>query len=258
MLKGCLLTLLGLITTLSLVQPVLAEETSSSDWKLTTFFYLWAPDIKGETTTGQDLDISFSDIIDNLDLTLMGGLNARKDKLSLLVDVIYLDVEDSSDATLHQGHLEKLSITNMKIQTWVVTPMVGYNVLESDRLTLDLLAGARYLYMEVEPTLEAQGPLETRKSSPSGSTHFWDGIVGALGRIKLHEKWSLVLQGDVGTGDTELTWQMFGAVGYKFNNLDLVAGYRHLEWDFDSNDKGGEYLNDIYISGPVVGLRYTF
>ena len=59
-----------------------------------------------------------------------------------------------------------------------------------------------------------------------------------MAHVKLSDKWFLPLQCDVGTGDTHLTWQVFGAVGYKFNNLDLVAGYRHLEWDFDSNDKG--------------------
>ncbi len=259
MLKGCLLAILGLVASLTFVQPVLAEETSSSDWKFTTFLYAWAPDIKGQTTTGKDLDISFSDIVKNLDFTVMGGVNARKDKLSLLVDVIYLDVDDSSNATLPNGPLDiKRSITNVNIQTWVVTPMVGYNILESDRMTLDLLAGARYLYMDVETKYEVQRPLETIKFSPSGSTHYWDGIVGTMGRVKLNEKWYLPFQGDVGTGDTNLTWQLFGGVGYKFTNLELIAGYRHLEWDFDSNDKGGEILNDIYISGPVVGLRYTF
>ena len=62
----------------------------------------------------------------------------------------------------------------------------------------------------------------------------------------------------MGTGDTDLSWQVFGGVGYKFNNLDLVAGYRHLEFDFVSGDEAGDLLNDIYISGPMVGIRYFF
>ena len=90
----------------------------------------------------------------------------------------------------------------------------------------------------------------------SGSPGFWDGIVGAIGHIKVNEKWYLPFQGDVVIDDTDLTWQVFGGVGYKFNNLNLVAGYHHLEYDFDSSDKAGYLLNDLYISGPMVGIRY--
>ncbi len=258
MLKGCILTLLGLALSLLIAQTVLAAESLTDGWTFSGAIYGWMPSIHGQTTTGKDVDVSFSDIVNNLDFTFMGGLSARKDKLSLLVDVIYMNLEDSSNSTLFQGDLFKLSLTNVQLESWVVTPMVAYNVLETDRLKLDLLAGARYLYLKAEPDFQEQGPLMTRHFSPSGSTDFWDGIVGLIGNVKLNEKWYLPYQGDIGGGDTDLTWQVFGGVGYKFDNFDLVAGYRHLQWDFDSSDKGGELLNDLYISGPMVGLRYTF
>ena len=63
---------------------------------------------------------------------------------------------------------------------------------------------------------------------------------------------------DVGTGDTDMSWQAFGGVESAFEKVHLVAGYRHLEWDFDKNDTGGDLFKDLYISGPVVGLRYLF
>lgn len=258
MLKGCTLTLLGLAVSLLIAQTVLATESLSDEWTFSGAIYGWMPAIKGQTTTGKDVDVSFSDIVNNLDFTFMGGLSARKDKLSLLIDVIYMNVEDTSNSTLFQDNLLKLSLTNVQLKSWIVTPMVAYNVLESDRLKLDLLAGARYLYLKVDSDFEGQlGPL-TRDFSPSGSTDFWDGIVGLIGNVKLNEKWYLPYHGDIGGGDTDLTWQVFGGVGYKFDNFDLVAGYRHLEWDFDSSDKGGKLLNDLYISGPMVGLRYSF
>jgi len=258
LLKGCILTLLGLAVSLLITQTVLATEPLADGWTFSGAIYGWMPSVNGQTTTGKDVDVSFSDIDDNLDFTLMGGLGARKDKLSLLVDVIYMNVEDTSNSTLFQDDLFKLSLTNVQLKSWIVTPMVAYNVLESERLKLDLLAGARYLYLKAESDFKEQGPLMTRHFSASGSTDFWDGIVGLIGNVKLNEKWYLPYQGDIGSGDTDLTWQVFGGVGYKFDNFDLVAGYRHLQWDFDSSDKGGELLNDLYISGPMVGLRYTF
>jgi opacity protein-like surface antigen len=242
------------------MQPVYADEGTSGAWEFSAGLYAWTPSVKGETALGTDIDVSFNDIIDNLDITLMAMLTARKDKFSLLVDVIYMDIEDDSDYALISGPRNNFSIslTNVEMEAWVVTPAAAYTVVDSDRLKLDLLAGARYLYIETEIKLRAQGPLTIRETSPSESNHVWDGIIGARGDIKLNEQWALPFHFDVGTGETDLTWQAFGGVGYKFSNVDLIAGYRHLEWDFDDSDTGGNLFNDLYISGPVVGLRYFF
>lgn len=258
--KLCKLLFLGLFLSLTLAHPVLAEESSPNRWKISGDLYMWAPSIQGETNQGGDIDISFNDILDNLDFTFMAGLAARKDKFSLLVDVIYMDLEDSSNYTLTRGPfgLRSLSITNLEMTAWVVTPAAAYNVLDSDLIELNLLAGARYLYLKTDVDLVRQGPLVTSSFSPSGSGHVWDGIVGARGNVKLNERWKIPFHFDVGAGDTDLTWQAFGGVEYKFSKVDLVAGYRHLEWDFDKNDTGGKLFNDLYISGPVLGLRYFF
>ena len=241
-------------------QRVFANEGAPSSWQFSAGIYLWTPDVKGETTLGSDFDISFSDIIDNLDIAFMGMFTARKDRFSLLADVIYMDIEDDSDHLLFSGPLNQvsLSLINIEMEAWVITPAAAYTVLDAEILQLDLLVGARYLYIETETKLREVRPLGTRDTSPSESNDAWDGIVGARGNVKLNEKWSLPFHFDVGTGDTDLTWQAFGGIGYTINSVELVAGYRHLEWDFDDSDPGGEIFDDLYISGPVLGLRYLF
>jgi len=257
--KLWLYSFLGLFLVLLATHPVDADAAPNTEWQFSTGLYLWAPAIKGETALGSDFDVSFSDILDNLDIAFMAMLTARKDKFSLLADVIYMDIEDDSDHTL-SGPFDavSLSLTNVEMQSWVVTPAVAYTVVDSDRLQLDLLAGARYLYIKTKLKLREQGPLTSRAISPSESNDVWDGIVGARGTIKLSEKWSMPFHFDVGTGETDLTWQAFGGVGYQFTSLELVAGYRHLEWDFDDSDTGGNIFNDLTISGPLLGIRYNF
>jgi len=249
----------SLTINLLLSQPALAQE-SASGWEFSGGLYMWAPAIKGESALGGDIDISFNDIVDNLDFTFMGMLTARKEKFSLLVDVVYMDLEDDSDYTLVRGPLNQvsLSLNEIEMQSWVVTPAVAYTVMDTDRLLLDLVAGARYLYLKTELKLEERGPLVTRKFSPSGSNHVWDGIVGIRGDVRLNAKWSLPFHFDVGAGETDLTWQAFVGAAYRFNKMELVAGYRHLEWDFDDSDTGGNIFNDLYISGPILGVRYNF
>ena len=260
LLKFFLYTCLLFVFLSMVPQPVQAGDATPGDWQFSGDFYMWAPAIKGETAQGGDIDISFNDIIDNLDLTFMAGMAARKGKFTLLVDVIYLDLEDSSDYTLVRGPLgfSSLSVTNLDMTAWVVTPAAAYNVFDNDRIEINVLAGARYLYLKTDVDLVEQGPFATRRFSPSGSGSVWDGIVGARGNVKLNEHWNIPFHFDVGTGDTDMSWQAFGGIKYSFSRLDLVAGYRHLEWDFDDNDTGGELFDDLNISGPVLGLRYNF
>ena len=254
-----MLCILVLLTTHISAQSAQAEEASTGAWKFSAGAYAWAPAIKGKTAQGGDIDISLSDIIDNLDITFMAVMSARKDKFSLLVDVVYMDLNDNSNYTFSGPRdIVSLSLTNLEMESWVVTPAASYTVVDSNHLIFDLLVGARYLYLSTDVDLEERGPLTTRKFSVSGSNHVWDGIVGARGNIKVNEQWTMPFHFDVGTGDTDLTWQAFAGVEYKFTNVSLVAGYRHLEWDFDDKDTGGDLFDDLYISGPVIGFRYFF
>ena len=225
-----------------------AEEVTQKDgWQFKAAPFMWVATLGGESAAGGDIDIDFSTIIDNLDMTFMGIFEAKNGKWGFLAEVIYLDLGDDDDAAL--GPV--LTLSDVEIKSWIVTPIVTYKVMKSDQLDLDLLAGARYLYMKVGLEID---PLPKEWSSGAG----WDGIVGVRGKVDLKENWYLPFHFDVGTGDTDLTWQAFGGVGYKFSKLDLIAGYRHLNYDFDDDDKGGGTFNDLNISGPILGAKFTF
>ena len=59
---------------------------------------------------------------------------------------------------------------------------------------------------------------------------------------------------DIGTGESDLTWQALAGIGYRFKRFDVHAVYRYLSWDFDDNPA----LDELDISGPAVGLRFLF
>jgi hypothetical protein len=136
----------------------------------------------------------------------------------------------------------------------VISLAGGYNVVDAEKIKLDLIGGARYLYLK--PGLDLAVNNQSRSFSDSGDV--LDGIVGIKGRTPLSEKWFLSYYLDVGTGDTDLTWQAAGGLGYHFQSLDAFAGYRYLEWNFDSNDTGGKLFNDLNFSGPYLGVRFRF
>jgi hypothetical protein len=212
-------------------------EAQEENWEFTADLYFWYASMGGESATGSNIDIDASDIIDALEFGYMGVLEARKGKWSLLTDVIYLDLGADSGGI------------DVGLQGWIVTPAVGYNLIQEENLTLDILGGARFLWLK--STLDLSG-IGGPRLSDSGDV--WDGIVGLKGELNLSKSWSMPFYLDVGSGDSDMTWQALGGLAYKLDTLDVLVGYRYLAWDFDDND----VFDDLNISGPYAGLKLRF
>ena len=221
------------------VEPVVPEAVVSNSWNYTASLYLWGSAMGGRTVSGDEVNFSFSDIVDNLDFGYMGNFGAKKGKWTFETDVLYLKVSGEPDAPL--------PIEDIQLKAWVVTPYAAYNVVKSDQWSLDLLAGARYLYLKSQITLPIAGV--------SDSDISWNGIVGIKGNYKLNEKWFMPFTFDVGSGDADITYQALAGVGYKYENFDLIAGYRYLKWEFDDAFVG---FSDLDLSGPIIGAKFRF
>jgi hypothetical protein len=241
---------------LSAALPVHAAETpTDNDWHFGASLYFWGAGIGGETTNGGDIDIGFNDILENLDMTYMGTFEARQGKWLLMTDVIYMDVSagNHGDIKTPLGDIAKSS--SIEQANWIITPVVGYNLIDDSKWSLDVVGGARYLSMDVTVKLKATGPLNTtRKYETSDSGDVLDAIVGVRGRVNLAQNWYLPYYADIGGGDSDWTRQIFAGVGYQFNQLSVNAGYRYLEWSFKDSD----VLDNQNISGPLIGMRYQF
>ncbi|NOR54744.1 MAG: hypothetical protein GQ531_00905, partial [Sulfurovum sp.] len=209
-----------------------------SEWSTSASIYMWAAGISGETARGDEIDISFSDILDNFKMAFMGNVAAQKGKWGVESDIVYMHLGNDIDRSF--------LLQDFSFKAWIITPMVTYAFLEDDHLTLKGLAGTRYLYMK------------PRVNNRETSGNNWDAIVGIKGDYAFNEKWFMPFHFDVGTGETDVTWQAFAGVGYKYESFDLMAGYRYLEWNFDENDQGGKIFNDLTISGPVIGAKFRF
>ncbi len=239
--KGVLLAVLIFVLVTTSPGTATAQEAVPGDkWQFGAELYGWAASMGGTSAAGGDIDIGFSEVIDALEFGGMGAFEARKGKWSLMTDVIYLDMKDDTDVA--PG--EKL---NVELKGWIVTPTVGYSVIDSDRARLDILAGVRYLWLKTE--LGFGGALYPAKG------HVWDGVIGLRGRLNLTEKWFMPFYGDIGTGDSDLTWQAMAGIGYRFKRFDLIAAYRYLDWEFDDDSK---VLDDLDVSGPYAGIVIRF
>jgi len=230
---------------------VAGNDSEQDRWEYAGEVYLWGAGIGGNSAAGDDIDIPFSDLIENLDLGIMGTLAASKDRWTLFADFVYLDVEDDTRTTANLiGNPLQLDI-DVELKGFISTLGGAYRVLETDTTSLNLLAGARYLWLDADLDI-AIGPGISQNYKDSG--HVWDAIAGIRGKTELSNKWYLTYYLDAGAGDSEFTWQARGGLNYRFEKVDAVFGYRHIDWEFDDNDT----FDDLNMSGPYAGVKFRF
>ena len=90
------------------------------------------------------------------------------------------------------------------------------------------------------------------REKESGSN--WDFIVGARGRTDLTEKWYIHYYADIGTGDSNSTWQAIAGINYRFSKVDVTVGYAHMDWDLDDD----AMIKDMTLKGPYAGIKFRF
>jgi hypothetical protein len=229
-----------------------ADSKSSDEWQFGAEVYLWGASLDATPTGGDTIHISFSDIMDDLNMALMTTLAARKGKWTLFTDIIYMDLEDEIKGTAELIHRPVSVDVDVEMESWIVTAAGAYTVMETDKHSLALLAGGRYLALEI-PLKFQIGPVKL-KPSPQPHGHNLDGIIGLRGKVDLADKWYLTYYADAGSGDSESTWQALAGLNYRFKKVDATFGYRYLDWEFDSSDA----LEEITVKGPFAGVKFAF
>jgi hypothetical protein len=64
----------------------------------------------------------------------------------------------------------------------------------------------------------------------------------------------LSYSGDIGAGDSDLTWQAYGGIGFRFDRVDIELTYRHLEYRFGAK----LVVEKSNFRGPLAGTKIKF
>ncbi len=237
-----------------------ASEGTAADWQYAVQIFAWLPGVNGDLNhapSGSDggISVDADTIIDSLQMAFMGSFEARKGPWSGFTDVIYLDLQGDKpkSVSVPDGTTRTLFDADLELSGWVWTLGGAYTPWRNQGSHLDLLAGARLLALDTDLELTGGGPLH-RDRSFSDSTDLWDLIVGVKGRVALNDRWFVPYYVDVGTGDTDLTWQAAAGVGYGFDWGEVSLMYRHLEYD----QGGDDLVEDIAFSGGKLGVTFRF
>ena len=234
-----------------------AEQSSAptDDWSFIITPYVWAASVDGRVDAfprapTADVDVSFKEIFQHLDLAGMVYAEARYQRFAGYTDMVYVSVGDDADTPF--GIL--FDNIDAEVDIFVGTFGGSYRAIETEHASLDLLAGARVWSVDTEVKLRG-GLLPNQKFEDDES---WaDPVIGLHGLYRFDNGIFITTfshVGGFGVG-SHLTWDTFGALGYQFNDsISAVAGYRHLEVDYENNG----FVFDVELSGPVIGMRVRF
>jgi len=252
----------------------LAEEPGSErdSWQFGLSIYGWFPDIKGETAFtqpggGSEFKIDIDNILDNLEFALMGTFDVRKGRWGILTDLLYMDAGNSQtgtrEATIGRRGLPVDASANvdLDLKSWIWTLAGYYRALDRTGMTLDVVAGTRLLDVEQTVNWTVNGdvgsiPAPGRSGAVEESLSNWDAIIGVRGRFAFgaQKSWFVPYYFDVGTGESDFTWQGMAGLGYAFSWCEVVAFWRHLDYDMPSDSA----ISDVRFSGPGIGATFRW
>ena len=259
--------------------PVLAADIApmpdTSEWRFTIAPYAWGVGLSGDVGVfglrPVEVDIPFSDILENLDFAAMAVADAHNGTWGVFMDLNYtaLSASKSRSRVFETPNVPIPAIegelsAEADITEFIGTLMGQWRAVDSDQITLDLMAGARYWNIDnditVRGTLVGQGPLGAsviKELSGSDGASWIDPMVGFKSRIDTDSPfyftgWGLV--GGFGVG-SDINWDVMGGVGYQWTDkFSTVLGYRALGVDYE--DDG--FVYDIIQQGVALGGVITF
>lgn len=231
--------------------PQLAQAQGQSNraWRNDVFLYGLASSISGDAQLGGPVqlpvDVSFSDILDNLQMGFMGGYRGSSERFSVVADVIYLGLGNSSDTGLvRRADLDQL----------IVDVTGGYRFSS----IVEAFAGLRVTDLSTKVGLE--DPVITELE---GSDTFYDPVVGVrvLTPLSQNGRWWLQARGDIGGfgASMDFTWQAMANVGFKPAEwISIFGGYRAIGQDFKDAGGSERFSLDVTYYGPLFGLGFHF
>ena len=216
--------------------------------------YLWGLSVDGDASAGPlstDVDISFSDLLNDLNFAAMIEGEYWNGRWGILGNLLYSNLESEPSGVLS-------TTTNTKMT--MVGAAVGYRFgpfeNAGNRTVFDAYAGLRYTKLDVQ--LTTGGGASARRD-----VNFTDPVIGGRLTTELSPNSRLVVGGDIGGFGvgSDFSWQAVGLyardVSLGQTPATLLLGYRALGQDYTTGGTVPVTIDTVY-HGPVVALSFAF
>ena len=249
---SAVLTLILCFSTASSAQSASPSGATGADdsWHVAATPYLWFVGAHGTAGVGgvsNSFHASFGDLLSNLDIGVMGQIEARKKKFILSDDLLFAKFSHTTFLPVNE-----LGINSIKLKAtlFLLTPKVGYRVVDKKMVKVDAQLGLRYWHLGQSLNLQPQ-----LLNGLSASQNWADVVAGGRIQVPLSPKATVTILGDAGGGGAQQDYQVVGLLGYKVSQkCVLQGGWRYLSVDYRGNRN---FIFDTQISGVVLGATFN-
>lgn len=230
------------------------ETQQDQKWNFVASPYLMFPYMNGDIAIRgipADVDVSPSEIFDNLNWGMMLAFEAYNDNWVILVDGMYMDLGVEGETPLLSRKAD-VSVNQLgisfygmyRIKDWLSAGLGGrVNSIESGIKIAPgeyVLPGSEFSQTQTwfDPLLVA------RAKTDFGGTQWRGGLLGDIGGF--------------GMG-SDLTWQINPYAGYRFSKLfEMNLSYRWLHIKYENGSGTDRFLYNVTTSGPELRLSFHF
>ena len=221
--------------------PAGAQTTAGDDWQIIVAPYLMGSSLSGSTVIrGREVevDVSASEVFENLKFGAMGVVIARKGNWGFGADAIWAALganlpELPADVDSDQGLFAFYGLRRLNEHA-DVTFGIRWNILSTD--------------------VRFTGPAQIEL----GDDKQWvDPIVGLFLHSPIERRWHVNLYTEIGGFGlgSDIAWQIFPTVGIQLSRrFSLDFGYRWLGTDYKSGEGNQQFAWDVLMQGPVLGF----
>lgn len=249
----------------------------TKDWQAFVAVYLWAVGMNGELGIGNttaDIDVSFGDILDNLDIGAQLHIEVWWKKWIFFVDPLFMKLSSNGSQTSIIGTRK----ADAEVKMFLMDLAIGYRVAEFaltqntksndfktwPAIAVDVYGGGRILRVENTLDLTLDTPIGQRKESIGVDETWFDFIVGTRFIFDFTENLLLSVKTDIGGFglgfSSDIDWNFVANVGYTLPwwGVTPYVGYRVLYIDYEDGSGNNRFAYDIWHTGPQVGIGVRF
>lgn len=252
--------------------------------------YAWATALDGSSTVKgrtTDVDASFIDILDHTQFPkglfgVAAFAEARNGRIAILADVLYAKFVLGGGITRSRS-VDALNASvgasaGLKIEMVIAEVAAAYEIARwpapgTTGTALDLYGGVRIWWQRAELSLDLSGTVNVgdltrtadRTFAANGDVSWVDPVIGMRVRHQLSPQLDLSISGDIGGfgAGSKFSWQALGLVSYEFArgsdvSWSAMLGYKALSVDYAQGSGLNQYVFDMVIHGPILGVVARF
>ncbi len=250
----------------------------TKDWQAFIAIYLWAVGMDGNVGKGNtvaDVDVSFGDIWDNLDIGGQAHIEFWWKKWIFFVDPLYMKLSSKNSQTMVINTIK----AKVEVKMFAMDLAMGYRVAELalssggtksnnfkswPALSIDMYGGGRILSVDNTTKLTLLTPIGERKQKINIDETWFDFIVGTRFIFDFTESLLLSVKTDIGGFglgfSSDIDWNFTANLGYTLPwwGVTPYIGYRVLYVDYKNGSGDNRFVYDIWHTGPQIGVGIRF